>query len=103
MSPVGCPTAGHKILIVLINAWSKKKRKKKDMRTKKKNVLFVTPVEKSKRFQFKLIIMLIVSGGVNEPNETNCFKRHRKGRKKTSEPSVTQSHWKKNCLFPQHI
>lgn len=44
MSPVGCPTAGHKILVVLINAWSKKKKKKK-------TVLFMTPVEKSKRFQ----------------------------------------------------
>lgn len=45
MSPVGRPTAGHKILVVLIKTWSKKK---KDMRTKKTCFIYVACGEKQK-------------------------------------------------------
>lgn len=102
MSPVGRPTAGHKILVVLINAWSKKiKMKKKKRHAHKKNLFYLWRLWRKAK-GLELIIMLIVSGGVNEPNETN-FKCHRKGRKKISQPSVTQSLWKKLLIFPPHI
>lgn len=73
------PTAEHKILVVSINVWSKES-------TGAHNNLFYLYRLWRKAKCFKFIIMLMVSGGVHDPNETNCFKFHCKGRIKKNCP-----------------
>lgn len=59
------------------------------------------PVEKSKRFQAYYHVDCLwwrERAKWNKP-----FQMSSQGKKNTSEPSVTQSHWKKNAFFPTHM
>lgn len=72
MTPLSLPTAEHKILVASIKAPSKEKT------GSLKNLFYFQRLWRKAKC-FKLIIMLMVSGGVNEPNKTNRFTSNRKG------------------------
>lgn len=92
MSPVG-----HEILVVLINAWSKKK---KDMHAILFFWLLVTPEEKQKVSSL-LSCWLSLVAWTSQTKQTisNLIAREEK---KTWEPSVTRSRWKKKLLIAPH-